>query len=193
MKISRYLIFFSSTPSTLSEALECGANRALSKGEFSPNQIVALITETLSIIPQQYNMEDFTIQTLSEWENSRGKALVVDDDPIVLALVKNIVEKENYKVVTANDGKQAYKILCTNENEFAFCIFDINMPGINGVELVSLMGRSESLKEIPVLTISGDEAASVQKDSLDSGATVFIPKPFTRATLGAMIKSIVPA
>ncbi len=58
-------------------------------------------------------------------EVQRKHILVADDDPAILRLVKAIVEKEGYVVATARDGKEAYRLL-KSENEFEAAIFDIS-------------------------------------------------------------------
>ena len=66
------------------------------------------------------------------------RILVADDDPAILRLVAAILEKENYAVVTARDGREAYKIL-QSDQQFTAAIFDVVMPHISGPELVRFM------------------------------------------------------
>ncbi len=71
--------------------------------------------------------------------DSKGRRVIVaDDDPAILRLVKTILEKENYTVVTARDGREAYKILQSDQN-FMAGVFDVVMPHISGPELVRFM------------------------------------------------------
>jgi CheY-like chemotaxis protein len=63
------------------------------------------------------------------------RILVADDDPAILRLVATILEKESFSVVTARDGREAYKILQTDPN-FTAAILDVVMPHISGPELV---------------------------------------------------------
>jgi CheY-like chemotaxis protein len=65
------------------------------------------------------------------------RILVADDDPAILKLVATILEKEGISVVTARDGREAYKILQTDPN-FTAAILDVVMP-ISGPELVRFM------------------------------------------------------
>jgi CheY-like chemotaxis protein len=64
--------------------------------------------------------------------------LVADDDLAILRLVKAIAEKEGYNVVTARDGREAYKIL-QDDNNFAVAVIDVVMPYIQGPELARYM------------------------------------------------------
>ena len=66
------------------------------------------------------------------------RILVADDDPAILRLVQTILEKDNYSVVTARDGREAYKLL-QRDTDFIAAIFDVVMPHISGPELVRYM------------------------------------------------------
>jgi CheY-like chemotaxis protein len=69
----------------------------------------------------------------NETENRR--MLVADDDPAILRLIATILEKENFTVVTARDGREAYRIL-QSDPDFTAAILDVVMPHISGPELV---------------------------------------------------------
>ena len=67
--------------------------------------------------------------------NDNRRMLVADDDPAILRLIATILEKENFNVVMARDGREAYKILQSDPN-FTAAILDVVMPHISGPELV---------------------------------------------------------
>src|ERR687898_3272046 len=125
----------------------------------------------------------------SENQNSR-RVLVADDDPAILRLVKTILEKENYDVVTARDGREAYKILQTDQN-FTAAIFDVVMPHISGPELVRFMKTEKRLMRIPVMMMTAEQDPKLSSDSFSAGAVVFFPKPFTTAQLHIMLQMLI--
>lgn len=173
----------------LHEAMRYGATRTLSKGEFTPTQIVARITETLS----QSGIEPtktLAIQTLAQWAPPAGRVLVVEDDPIIMALVQSIVEDEDYTVVPATDGREAYRIMAT-DSDFVACIFDVNVPFIEGPDLLRHMKTEKRLMNIPVMIMTANESLYVQSQSISAGAAVFIAKPFTRSALKTMFTGMV--
>ncbi len=112
--------------------------------------------------------------------------LVADDDPAILRLVKAIVEKEGYRVVTARDGKEAYKLL-KSEEKFGVAIFDVVMPYIQGTELVKFMQSEKRLMNIPVIMMTAEQNPKLSSDSFSAGAVAFLPKPFTAAQLKTML------
>ena len=122
--------------------------------------------------------------------NQSRRVLVADDDPAILRLVKTILEKENYDVVTARDGREAYKILQTDDN-FTAGIFDVVMPHISGPELVRFMKTDKRLMRIPVMMMTAEQDPKLSSDSFSAGAVVFLPKPFTTAQLSIMLHMLV--
>lgn len=86
------IIAFSGSEEVLKEARLLGASRVLSKSEYIPNQIVARITEVLAMRPKI--SPEFIIQTLGEWTPPSGRVPVVEDDPIMMALGKDVIEEE---------------------------------------------------------------------------------------------------
>jgi len=123
-------------------------------------------------------------------ENSSLQVLVADDDPAILRLVKIIVEKEGYTVISARDGKEAYKLLQSGE-QFAAAIFDVIMPYIQGTELVRYMQSEKRLMKIPVIMMTAEQNSRLSSESFSAGAVAFLPKPFTSSQLQTMLRMFV--
>jgi DNA-binding response OmpR family regulator len=184
------IIAFSGSDELLEDAKNLGATRVLSKGEYLPNQIVARITEVLAALRRVGESEAVFISTLAEWVAPTGRVLVVEDDPIIMQLVKDVVEEEGYSVVSAQDGGEAYRILET-DNKFVAGIFDVLMPTIQGTDLLRHMQTEKRLSRIPVLIMTSEQSAAIQSESFSAGAAIFMPKPFTCATLRTMFRTLV--
>lgn len=184
------IIAFSGSDELLDEAKRLGATRVLAKGEYVPNQIVARITEALSARRKVGESEAVFLHTLAEWMPPVGRVLVVEDDPIMMQLVKDVIEEEGYSVVSAEDGREAYKIL-EKDNKFVAGIFDVKMPVIEGTDLVRYMQTEKRLMSIPVLIMTSEQSAAIQSESFAAGATIFLPKPFTRITLRTMFRALI--
>lgn len=123
-------------------------------------------------------------------ESGQARILVADDDPAILRLVKAIVEKEGFTVVTARDGKEAYKLLQSGD-AFTAAIFDVVMPYIQGTELVRYMQSEKRLMRIPVIMMTAEQNSRLSSDSFAAGAVAFLPKPFTNAQLQTMLRMFV--
>ena len=122
--------------------------------------------------------------------DTNRRMLVADDDPAILRLVATILEKDDYTVVSAGDGREAYKILQTDAN-FTAAILDVVMPHISGPELVRYMKSEERLKRIPVMMMTAEQDPKLSSDSFSAGAMVFLPKPFTTAQLQIMLQMLI--
>src|SRR5215204_3479141 len=118
------------------------------------------------------------------------QVLIADDDPAILRLVKTIVEKEGYVVVSARDGKEAYKILQSGE-KFVAAIFDVVMPYIQGTELARYMQSEKRLMKVPVIMMTAEQNSRLSSDSFAAGAVAFLPKPFTNAQLQTMLRMFI--
>ena len=122
-------------------------------------------------------------------ETPQGRILVADDDPAILRLLSTILEKENFTVITARDGREAYKILQSDAN-FIAAILDVVMPYISGPELVKYMKSEDRLMQIPVMMMTAEQDPKLSSDSFAAGAVVFLPKPFTTAQLQIMLQML---
>ena len=184
------IIAFSWSDEVLEDAKRLGATRVLSKVGYMPNQIVARITEVIAAVRKVGESEAQFLHTLAEWVPPAGRVLVVEDDPIMTQLVKDVMEEEGYKVVSAQDGGQAFRIL-EKDNQFVAGIFDVKMPSIQGTDLLRYMQTEKRLMGIPVLVMTSEQSAAIQSESLSAGAAIFLPKPFTRVTLRTMFRALI--
>jgi len=134
-------------------------------------------------------MENNDDVTSGSSEKTR-RMLVADDDPAILRLIATILEKENFTVVTARDGREAYKTLQADA-DFTAAILDVVMPHITGPELVRFMKEDDRLKKIPVMMMTAEQDPKLSSDSFSAGAVVFLPKPFTTAQLQIMLQMLI--
>jgi CheY-like chemotaxis protein len=121
-------------------------------------------------------------------KSEKGFVLIADDDPAIVWLVRTLVEGEGFAVVTAMDGKEAYRALKSDRRIIA-AIIDIMMPYIQGTNLVKFMQSDERLKRIPVIMMTAEQSPKLPSESFAAGAVAFLPKPFTNSQLRNMIKT----
>lgn len=104
------------------------------------------------------------------------KILAVDDAPTILKIIKMTLSEEGYDVKTAPGAAEAKKLI--EAEAFDIGIFDVNMPGQNGIELtrdVKTMANGKDMKIIMVTTESGED---LRKQANQAGAIGWIVKPF---------------
>ncbi|MBU4023065.1 response regulator [Patescibacteria group bacterium] len=78
--------------------------------------------------------------------------LIVEDEELLLNLLKKKLEELNYKVLIAKDGITGFKAI--QENELDLILLDVVMPKMGGFELLEKMGEDETIKKVPVIIIS---------------------------------------
>ena len=115
---------------------------------------------------------------------------MADDDPAILRLVKTILEKEGFSVVSARDGKEAYKCL-QDHADLTAAVLDVVMPHIQGPELVRYMKTEKRFMNIPVMMMTAEQDPKLSRDSFAAGAVVFLPKPFTATQLQTMLRMLI--
>ena len=111
--------------------------------------------------------------------------LVVDDNPSIIELLKSILETEGWKTTSAIDGGKAIKSFYENLPDLV--ILDINMPGIDGIEVCRHIADSSPSVPIVMLSALSDSANKVR--CLGLGANDSITKPFQPEELIARLKA----
>jgi len=130
-------------------------------------------------------MTDITITTPAS-----GRILIAEDDAVIMRMVTASLEKEGYTVVPARDGREAYRILQTDA-DFAAAIFDMHMPHLKGLDLISHMQTERRLRRIPVMIMTAEQDLTLCSEFFAAGAALFIQKPFTPAQMHSMLRLLV--
>lgn len=112
--------------------------------------------------------------------------LVVDDDAMNLRMAEFILNKNGYSVVKAESAKNALQIL--GEKEFELILLDIEMPEMNGFELMQILQENELLKKTPVIFLTADRSAESEEKCFQLGAVDYIGKPFIPAIMLQRVK-----
>ena len=108
--------------------------------------------------------------------------LVVDDFSTMRRIVRNLLKESGYTDADeAEDGVVALQKL--RNSNFDFVVSDINMPNMNGFQLLVEMKKDETLKHIPVLMVTAEARKEDIVLAAQQGAAGYIVKPFTKATL----------
>jgi two-component system chemotaxis response regulator CheY len=117
------------------------------------------------------------------------KFLVVDDFSTMRRIVRGLLKEMGYgEVEEAEDGAVALGML--KNRKFDFVVSDINMPNMNGFELLKSIRTDESLRHLPVLMVTAEARKEDIVLAAQTGASGYIVKPFTKATLEDKINKI---
>ncbi len=116
--------------------------------------------------------------------------LAVDDSKTMREMVAFTLKEAGYNVLQAEDGKHALSVL--SENKVDAIITDLNMPNMNGFDLIRAVRAAGEHKFVPILmlTTEGDDAK--KQEGKAAGATGWIVKPFNPQKLIDVVKKVCP-
>lgn len=114
--------------------------------------------------------------------------LVIDDDPVVLAMASDFLEEAGYRVSTASDAIYSNDIIYSNDPP-SLILMDVMMPLMSGDKKVKALKRRDQSSGIPVLLISGKEEAELQRIASEVGADGYLTKPFNAQKLVRTVRS----
>ncbi len=117
--------------------------------------------------------------------------LVVDDSVSMRQMVTFTLKGAGYEVVEAGDGKEAVAKLNGGAKP-NLVITDLNMPNMDGIELIKEIRSMAAHKFTPVLMLTTESADSKKKEGQSAGATGWIVKPFNPDQMIATIKKVLP-
>jgi two-component system chemotaxis response regulator CheY len=123
------------------------------------------------------------------------KILIVDDFSTMRRIVRNLLKEIGYaNADEAEDGQAALKML--RSGNFTFVVSDLNMPNMDGFELLRRIRADEKLKALPVLVVTAEARKEDIVTAAQIGASGYIVKPFTKATLeekfGKILQKLAP-
>jgi adenylate cyclase len=114
-----------------------------------------------------------------------GHILIVDDDPLNRRLLTKSLEGDGHRTTDVDNGFAALGVLEADRPDVV--LLDIEMPGVDGIEVLERMKADPALRHVPVIMISGvDDTESIVR-CLEAGAEDYLPKPFDPVILRARI------
>jgi two-component system chemotaxis response regulator CheY len=117
------------------------------------------------------------------------KFLVVDDFATMRRIVRNLLKELGFvNVDEAEDGNAALQKL--RGSKFDFIVTDWNMPNMTGIELLRAVRADPALKHLPVLMVTAEAKKENIIEAAQAGASGYVVKPFTAATLDEKLKKI---
>ncbi len=115
---------------------------------------------------------------------NQGKVLVVEDDKSVLAVLKGLLEEDGYWVRAVETGRSARAEL--EQNDFDVCLVDINLPDMDGLELLKEAKENGSTSSIIIMTARNTMRNAI--DAMKHGAFEYITKPFENDEISVQVK-----
>lgn len=124
---------------------------------------------------------------ISEVPSSMAKIVIIDDEPAFRAAIKRALYGNNYDITLANDGFQAGVKLMQLKPDLI--TLDLDMPGLNGFEVLNFIKQVPEFAQLKVVVISGLPEADLEKAKAH-GADAVLAKPFENSTLNNVIADL---
>jgi len=113
--------------------------------------------------------------------------LIVEDSATTRALIRAVIEEMgDFTILEAGSGFEALKLLPSHE--FHLVVTDVNMPDINGLELINFIKNNPRYSRIPLIIVSTERSEEDKKRGMALGARAYITKPFKAQELQEVIR-----
>lgn len=124
---------------------------------------------------------------------TRLNVMIVDDSPSVRRVMTNLITKTGWDATAAKDGLEALEMLQTARQLPDVILSDVEMPRMDGYELIATLKRLDNLQHIPVVVITSRAGEKHRRKALDMGASEYITKPYTDTALLETVKNLAKA
>jgi CheY-like chemotaxis protein len=152
-----------------------------------PPEALALRLDTLQQAPAPGHRSR---RAVPAGEANGGRVLLVDDDAGSRLFARAVLEKRGYTVLEAEDGVEALHRL-RHEEPVALVIADLNMPHMDGLELLWEMRGSPEWAGVPVLVLTGENDEVLEAKLIDEGADDYVCKPLEPRLFLARVKATI--
>lgn len=126
----------------------------------------------------------------SRWRATVPHILIVEDSPTMRSLLSTSLEEldEHIKITQVASGFEALRYL--PREQYDLIVTDINMPDINGLELVSFVKSNDSYRDIPLIIVSTESSERDRDKGLELGADAYLVKPFEPDALRDLVREM---
>jgi CheY-like chemotaxis protein len=118
----------------------------------------------------------------------RKTILVVEDEDVLLELLKGMLESNGFRVLTAMDGADAIKIYKARGNEISVVLTDMGLPALGGWDVLEQILQMNP--KAKVICASGFLENSIREEMIEAGAVEFIQKPYSYEKLLTLIRGL---
>ncbi len=139
---------------------------------------------------REYMGWDYEKKEVNNTSKRDSSILVVDDSNIISNFVSKIFNN-SYDVIVAKDGLEAIDKLSSLKEEIVAMLLDLNMPNVDGYEVLKFMKTNDIFKDINVAIITGTDSSTVLESTKDYPIKAILEKPFNEANVKKIVEMIV--
>lgn len=126
----------------------------------------------LGYVPSRSKTEVLKVESYFD-----GTVLIADDNSVDRLALKHLIAKRGLAVETAENGLEAAKLLASHPKKYAMLMVDINMPSMNGLQLIQRIRKVKALQKLPIIVVSSETNSQSIKTARQLGITGWLVKP----------------
>lgn len=119
-----------------------------------------------------------------------GKAILIADDSNIIRSIAKKMIGDTYTILEAQDGTEAIKVVEENKDSLIGMLLDLNMPNVNGFEVLSHFKTNNLFAKIPVVIITGDDSKETIMNAFDYPIVDVLAKPFNESDISRVLSSM---
>ncbi len=155
------------------------------------NELIEEVNNVVSIVGEYLgkSVNTFNVGT-SKVNNNTDSILVVDDSNIVRVFIDKVFSNV-YNVISANDGKEALDYINNNNGSIKAMLLDLNMPNVNGIEVLEHFKNNGLFNKIPVSIITGEDSNDEIEKALTYPVVEVLTKPFNERDIKRVVEKTI--
>jgi len=115
--------------------------------------------------------------------------LVVEDNPLIMELVRTLLDSFGYESIEAADGAMA--LLLSKKNKLNLILLDIQLPGIDGTEILKILKGDPATRDIPVIALTAHAMRGDEEKFLKAGCSGYVSKPIDIQKFKSIIAELI--
>jgi DNA-binding response OmpR family regulator len=123
--------------------------------------------------------------------NTDATILIVDDEPVNLDTICSHLQQDNYELVRAGNGREAWSLLESDPEQYDVVILDRGMPDINALQLLDNIRQHDAMGHVPVVMQTVERENHQVAEGLRAGAYYYLTRPYDRDTVKSVVRSAV--
>lgn len=184
---SKYLGFTTLAEFAYNHEMNSKANNVLYVNEHF-NELMNEAARIVNVAKLYNNGGQGPVVTTQEVVDKK-KILVVDDSNIIRNLIQKMFDND-YKILTAEDGQQAINAINNESDDLVGMLLDLNMPNVNGFQVLEHLKANNLFGKIPVSIITGDDSRETVLKAFDYPIVDVLAKPFNESDVKRVITAM---
>lgn len=154
------------------------------------DELIREIDRIVNLVKQYLGMDyEKTEDKIISANTLNNAILVVDDSNIISNFITKIFNNE-YEVIISKDGQEAIDTLSTRADDIRAMLLDLNMPNVDGYEVLKFMKTNDYFKKINVAIISGTESGKILETTRDYPIKAILEKPFNETNIKRIVEMV---